>query len=362
MKSFTYNRHVFFVCLISMLGFGIFSFANTGAKFLSTSSWITPLACAALFSFPAVILSILSVRYENCTIFEYAPICAGKTGKVLSIIFSLFYLIFSALMLSYYSHIISMWILPDTNFRLLLAFIIIICFYALSVGFSNVARVVAMLGFISVLVVIFIRIVMIFSGDLTNLLPAIDTETIKKGFSSSFFQTMPFFFGIGALSVIPRPSSSKSPLPGALFSIVSVAVLMILISSACMAIIGPLQTGLYEDAMVVAMKAFDVSYITFIQRADIIFIITWSLLILSSACCIIYIPYSHVKAVFAKKNPVFVRLGMCAVIFLSALIPSDITHALNLISLFCIRAGVFALFIIPSVLLIFSEVRRHEKK
>lgn len=362
MKSFVHNRHVFFVCLISLFGFGIFSAANISAKSLSTSAWIAPAVCAIVFTFPALILSRLSSKYENSNIYEYSTLAAGRIGVALSFVFSLFYLLFCALMLSYYAHIISMWILPNTSFRFICAFIAVICFYALSCGFTSVTRLISMIGFLALCAVIIVRIVMIFSGDMTNLLPAIDTETLNEGFGDAFWGCLPFFFGVGTLAVIPRPKGVKSSFAGSLVAIISAGALLILVTAACMAMIGPLQTGMYEDAMVLAMKAFDISYVTFIQRADIIFIITWSLLILSSICCIIYVPYLHAEILFSKKKNTLVRFCMCLLIFIIANIPSDMTHALSLITSLCKYAGIFVIFIIPLIILIFPEVRRHAKK
>ncbi len=362
MKSFVHNRHIFFVCLISIFGFGIFSVANISAKSLSTSFWSAICVCALVFLLPAAVFSMLSRRYEDSNIYDYSTLAAGGIGKVLSFIFALFYLVFSALMLSYYSHIISMWILPNTSFRLICAFIAIVCFYALSCGLESVTRLVSLIGFFAVAAVIIVRIVMIFSGDLTNLLPIFSPETLKSGFADAFSDCLPFFFGIGTLAVIRLPKDAKSSFAGALLAITVATALMILVSAACMTMIGPLQAGMYEDAMVLAMKAFDISYVTFIQRADIIFIITWSLLILSSICCVVYIPHMYTKKLFNEKRSTLVRFCMCLLIFLIANIPADMTDALGIIATFCRTFGIFALFIIPLIILIFSEVRRHAKK
>lgn len=361
MKKFLSGRQTFFVCIACILGPGIFSSANICTKYLSTSMWIAPLLCSLVFFVPAFLLCRLS-RSHQCSIYEYTKNLFGRFSPVLSLPFSVFYLIFSALLLSYYSHIISMWILPDTDYRLICAFICIICFYALTSSFTNTSRLITITVFLSSIAVITVRISMIMSGDIANLLPIYDNETVSNGFAAAFSGLFPFFFGTGILAIMPCSKKSFPSADSSFAAIITSGLILILVSYACMSTIGPLQTGMYEDAMILAMKAFDISQITFIQRADIIFIVTWSFLILSSISLVVFIPHAHIVKVFDKKHHTLARLFLCILIFLIAVIFGDMDSALYAVSRLCLTYGVFVLFIIPAILLIFTEVRRYEKK
>lgn len=48
MKAFVQNRQIFFICLVPILGFGIFSVANTAVRYLSTGAWAAVLLAAVL--------------------------------------------------------------------------------------------------------------------------------------------------------------------------------------------------------------------------------------------------------------------------------------------------------------------------
>lgn len=362
MKGFASGRHIFFVCITTIFGFGIFSAANLSTKYLSTSYWLALCACVALSLVPTVIFSVLARRYSQKTLYDYSPMLLGRVGHLLSFAFSLFYLIFSGLVISYYSHIVAMWILPNTDFRVICAVSVLICLYSLVRGFEGTVSLCSLLGVFAVITVIFIRILMLFSGDLTNILPFFDEITAKNGLKNSLFGCFPFFLGCGTLAIMPCQAQSKSNIIWAVLGVSVSGALLILVCSACIAMLGPLQTGLYTDAMVLAMKAFDISHITFIQRADIIFIITWSMLILSSSCCFMHIPYLYAKKLFGKGRCGAVGAVICAAVFCISLIPHDMDSALALIGKLGNSFGIFTAFVIPAVMLIRSEVLRHAEK
>lgn len=362
MRGFTSGRHIFFVCITTIFGFGIFSAANLSTKYLSTSYWLALCACVALSLVPTVIFSVLSRRYNKKTLYDYSPMLLGRVGHLLSLAFALFYLIFAGLVISYYSHVVAMWILPNTDFRIVCAVIVLICLYSIVRGFEGTLSLCSLLGAFAVITVIFIRILMLFSGDLSNILPFFDEITAKNGLKNSLFECFPFFLGCGTLAIMPCHERSKSNVIWAVLGVSVSGALLILVCSACIAMIGPLQTGLYTDAMVLAMKAFDISHITFIQRADIIFIITWSMLILSSSCCFIHIPYLYAKKLVGNGRSRLAGVVVCTITFCISLIPHDMDSALALIGSVGNSFGIFAVFAVPIVMLISSEVLRHAEK
>lgn len=362
MKSLVYDRQIFFMCLISVLGFGIFSTANTAAASLSTGAWLAVLTDSCLFAVSTAVFCRLAKRHEGDTLYDYSPKAAGTVGKVFSAVFALFYLSFAGLAVSYFSHIVSMWILPNTSFRLIAAFIVLICAAALLQSFTSTIRLTGFLGVITVITVIVIRLVMVFCGDTSNLLPIAEHDVLQSGFIHGAISCATFFFGTGILAIIPQSSLNKHSIRAGILGVLCAGAVLILVCEACISMLGPVQTGMYPDAMAVSMKAFDISRVTFIQRADIIFIITWTLLILPAACCICYIPYVYIRKKLpeSKGSPIATTV-VCALVFIIANTAKSMADALSYISLLCRTAGVAAVFIIPAILLILSEVRKHEK-
>lgn len=106
MKAFVQNRQIFFICLVPILGFGIFSVANTAVRYLSTGAWAAVLLAAVLILPAAIMLCALAKRYSGDTLMEYAPKAVGRAaGNVLSVVYALFYLVFGGLLISYFSHV-----------------------------------------------------------------------------------------------------------------------------------------------------------------------------------------------------------------------------------------------------------------
>lgn len=361
MKESVKGRQIFFALLSTMLGGGIFTVPYVASKYMSTGAWLSILLAAIIFMLPMLLLFHISKKYDGATLFEYSKIVLGKqAGKLYSAVFAFFYLVFTALFISYFSHIVCSWILPDTSFYLVCAFIVFVCACALSKGFSATLRLVSFVGIITVLAVVVIRFSMVFSGDIRGLFPLVEFEVIKKDFLEATVSVAVFFFGSGVLAIIPHTKKQKSALW--VLSAISVgALVLILVCASCFCILGPLRTSLYPEAVALSVKAFDISSVSFIQRADIIFIITWTLLVLNGVCGICHIPYVYVKSIFPNAKGMIKILCVCILIFIVASLPFDAQRALGYINIWCKTLGFFVLFIMPIIIFALSGVR-HEKK
>ena len=210
-------------------------------------------------------------------------------------------------LISYFSHVVETWIPPHTDYRLIAAFITLICAYAISKDFTSLIRLVSFVGTLCVLAVLTVRLLMVFSSDTNNLLPLAEPQVLVSGIAEATGRLFAFFFCIGTLAIVPQGKRNKGSMLVVLLSVVCAALLLALVCAACIAVLGVPQTALYKDAMVLAMKTFDLSRSSFIQRADIIFIITWTLLILSAVCSVCYIPF-----VFIKNKRMRVRARLAA--------------------------------------------------
>ncbi|MBE7026285.1 MAG: hypothetical protein E7410_01770 [Ruminococcaceae bacterium] len=361
MKENVKGRQIFFALLSTMLGGGIFTVPYVASRYMSTGAWISISFAASIFIIPMLLLSYSSKKYDGATLFEYSKIVLGKrTGEIYSFVFALFYLVFTALFISYFSHIVCSWILPDTSFHLVCAFIVFVCAYALSKGFIATLRLVSFVGIITVLAVVAMRFSMVFSGDIRGLFPLVEFGVVKKGFLDATVSVAVFFFGTGILAIIPHTKEQKRGFW--VVSAISVgALLLILVCASCFCILGPLRTSLYPEAALLSVKAFDISSVSFIQRADIIFIITWTLLVLNGVCGICHIPYVYVKSIFLNVKEKIKILCICILIFAVAAVPYDAQCALWYINIWCKTLGFFVLFVMPTVIFALSGVR-HEKK
>lgn len=363
MKAFAHNRQIFILCLVPVLGFGIFSVANTSVRYLSTSAWISVLAAAVLILPAALMLCALAKRYPGQTLMEYAPKAVGvAAGKTLALLYSLFFLTFGGLLVSYFSHVVQAWILPHTDYRFVAAFICLICAYALTKDFTSIVRLISFIGVISVAAVLLIRILMVFEGDKNNLLPFVEPEVLLAGFYDAARRMFSFFFCVGLLAVVPQRKENKHTMLVVTLAILAAAVILILVCAACISILGVPQTALYKDAMVLAMKTFDISRATFIQRSDVIFIVTWTMLILCTICGVCYVPFTFIKTLEKKRQRGGVGVLVSVLLFVIAIVPSDYANALAIINWICPTFGVAALYGIPLILLIASGVRKHEKR
>ena len=363
MKTLVKNRQIFFLCLVPVLGFGIFSVANTSVRYLSTGAWAAILAAAVLILPAALMLCALAKRYPGETLMEYAPKAAGKVaGNLLAGVYALFFLVFAGLLISYFSHVVVTWILPHTDYRWVAGFLVLICAYAISKDFTSLIRLVSFVGALCVLAVLAMRVLMIVFGNMDNLLPLIEPDVLRAGLPDATGRIFGFFFCIGSLAILPQGKHNRGSMLIVILGVLGAAFLLALVCAACISVLGVPQTALYKDAMALAMKTFDISRSTFIQRADVIFIITWSLLILSTLCCTCYIPFSFVKRFTNGTARRLSGAALCILLFVIALLPADFSTALSAANASCLTFGLAALYVIPLILLIVSGVRRHEKR
>ena len=106
MKESVKGRQIFFALLSTVLGGGIFAVPHIASKYMSTGAWISIIFLAIIFLVPTSVLSFVSKKNENATLFDYSKKILGKqVGEVYSAVFAVFYLVFTALFISYFSPI-----------------------------------------------------------------------------------------------------------------------------------------------------------------------------------------------------------------------------------------------------------------
>lgn len=349
--------------MVPIVGFGIFDVANLSARAASTTAWLAIVLAGVLILPSVFMLNYLSRHHEGMEITAYAQKILGKHGgHIVSYLYLLFYTIFFGFLVSYFSYIVKLWILPDVNLHLIAAFLIIVCMLTASKDFTSVLRLVCFVSILAILAMVVMRTAMFFiKGDLNRILPLFEAERLNMTFVRGVLKIFPFFFGVGVLAVIPQ--KRKRGASGGTYLAVGVAVLLlILAASACISLIGVKQTAIYRDAMVMSMKQLNFARLNFTQRTDILFIITWTAFILCASAVMSYIP----KTIFIRLHenadrPLF-YLIYALLLFLLSLIPQSLEQVMDLIWKCCMTLGVLALFVLPLLLIIVMGVKTHGKR
>ena len=339
-------------CGVGILGFGLFSLPTAAVYFGSNFFW-GYIALAAAIALAGVLL--FCTVFEE-TVYETCKAVVPRHSTWISILYAFLYTAVTAFLFSYYAHTVQNWFLDGVPRFLIALFLAAVSLYTAAKPAQDSARLIGFVGVFVLLTVVVMRFVMLFSGDVRNLMPMFEMENAMQLPGGVLFLSG-FFVLVGLLGIFRMPRKRKRRSGAA--AVVFAAFLFILAAAGCISVRGPVQTAQYLDSTVLAMKNLNLSKMDFLQRGDLVFIVTWSFLILCTSTLSCQIPYRTVCAVFphVKRGwlygSFFLLYVLCA-----AVVPSE-ELALVLLVYTSVGTGAVILIILPVVLLL---VKRRKKR
>jgi len=334
---------LFFICCCGILGVGLFSVPTAAAYFGQTFYWGHLLLGGTLAVAPILFCSLVSDRALPKAYMTHFP----TTGKWLCVAHAAVYAALTACLLAYYTHTLRGWFLDGVPRFLTALFLCAICVFAAAKPMRTLFRTVSFLTVFVLLAVLSMRIVMLFCGDTRNLLPLCEQAYVRTLPQGVAFLA-PFFIFSGVLTAVDAPKRTK--VWAGLFSVVACTLLLILASAACISILGPIQTAHNLNSSVLAMKNLNLSAMDFFQRGDLVFILTWSMLILCTGALGAHLPLQALHAAFPRAKRSAFALALFLVCLWSALVLPSEEAALQLLQNTAQFGGCIVLILLPTVL------------
>lgn len=340
------------LCCVGMLGLGLFSLPTAAAYFGSTFFWGYILLGAGI-AFAAVLLFCAAFEKTVC---ETCRTLFPRVGRLLSLLYAVSYTAVSAFLFAYYAYTVQNWFLDGVPRVFIALFLIAVCLHTATKSGRDAERLVGFIGVFVLLTVLVMRLVMLFSGDMRNLMPVFETEQLAQLPGGAVFISG-FFVLVGLLGIWHAPRRVK--LCSGSAAVLLSALLFILAAAGCISVLGPVQTARHLNSTVLAMKNLNLSKMDFLQRGDIVFIVTWSFLIPGAGTLSCRIPYRTVCEVFPKVKRGWLFGGFFLLYAISAVAVQSEASALVCLIYTAVGAGAISLFALPVAVLL---AKRRKKR
>ena len=157
-------------------------------------AWLAVIGGWFLSVLLALVYSFMGIRFPGQNFVQYSITILGKyLGRLVGIIFPLFFLLVCILLQSSLAQVIRSILLPKTPFEVIMIIICIMSSYAARNGIEVIARVSELLGPIYILAVVLIVLIAIPDTDIDRLKPQLEQGFHPIMFNSPFMLS---FFGI----------------------------------------------------------------------------------------------------------------------------------------------------------------------
>ncbi len=350
MKNIKNAVGLFAVCCISILGIGLFSLPTAGAHFGSTFYWGYLLAGGLL-----VLCGVLLCTAKRTAV-GYAAFQKShpKGARFLSILYILFYTAIAAFIFAYYTHTVQGWFLNSVQRFFLALFLVAVCLTIAAKPQKTLLRLLGFLAWFVLFAVSAMRLVMLLQGDVRHLQPFFEAETTTSLPSGTLFIAA-FFVLLGFLPCTTENRRIKRIAAGS--AVLVCTALFICATAGCISLLGPWQTAQYLNSTVLAMKSLQPAQTDLLQRADLVFILTWSVLLLCAGALCAHIPLHHLFKAYPKLKSGWLCAAFGVVYTITALcVPSE-ENALLCLIYTAMPGGILFFFLLPLLLQFYA--RRH---
>jgi len=198
------------------------------SKYAQQDMWLSPIWASVIGFFTVFVSVVLHRLYPGCTVFQYSERILGKVpGKVLGLLFLLFYLHVSGVVIRQYVSFLKTVFLIKTPLFALLGSMVLVCAYAVRGGVEVMGRAAQIFVPFLFLLVAIINLLLIPELDPKNLFPI-----MEKGLKPSLLGSIPpqgwysEFFLITVL--LPYVSDRKNEMKWGMASVVTVLVTMVM--------------------------------------------------------------------------------------------------------------------------------------
>jgi spore germination protein len=353
------NRQLFLVLFLAVTSYKIIDIAHNMAKVAGRGSWIPILLAALLFGIAAIIITSLNKAYMGKMLFDY-----GKeiTGKFISYIISVYYALYLAASFVYLNlkiaNVIKPNFLPNTPEIIFILLGIVVAGFIATKGITNLARLIEIITPIFIVVSVFVTALALGQGIKFNVFPLFEKDKTLK-YLIATKEAAFSFCGIELFLFIPLTYRNKKASLVAFLTYISTGLYFALVVLSCFSIIGINSVMYYEDSIVEALKLIRIPVF---ERADILYeTLGFTALLLGKS--LVYTVMADIVCRFfykAKRWLVVTIIG--AVMFLLQVFVFNTKSINEMLTGVLKISEIISIFIIPSILLIISQVKKHAQK
>lgn len=356
------NRQIALIIYCTIVGYGIVNIPRDVADAGETGGWISLVILTLVVVLFTYIITYVSYISQEKDLYEYSKMLTGSFFSYIFIfIYSIYFFVFFAMITRIYSETVHITILPKTPPWAIAFLFFIVVQYALKKGIEAIARVCEIYGIINIIGNIFMGIILFTQGNSINLRPAFVKEDILS-YTVGIPKLVFIFLGVEMILFIPlNKKSNKNVFKYTTIIVGVTGLLYLLLSEAVISVVGVETVMLYEASLFNVVRGVDVQYLEIFRRLDGIYIIIWTFNMFCSVSLWGYGVITCINKVFKNSQGGNRVIYITLLAFIVSRIPGSTNDVKNILK-YNGYLGYLTTFLIPSILLIITKVKKYDKK
>jgi spore germination protein KB len=318
--------------------------------------WISVLLAGLVGVIVVLVVTAVGLKYPELTLIEYSEIILGKwPGKIVGLIFIVFYLHITSVMIREVSSTVSRQILPASSLEVIAIILFIICAYTVKNGLEVITRmniIILILTFLAM----FICLALLLKDMNIELLTPVLSKGIMPVIQDSISPAGWFGEVVSIAFLIPFINKPKETRLCSIIGILWASFTLAFLVALVIMVFGANLTPSLTFPTLEAVRIINVS--DYIQRAEIIFLIPWILANLVKLCFFYYITVLIISKWFKLENLSTLVLPVGLLLFSMSL--ALVKNTVDLTEFLSTAWGPYSLPIelgIPILLLIIASIR-----
>ncbi|MCM3717792.1 GerAB/ArcD/ProY family transporter [Fictibacillus phosphorivorans] len=346
------NKNLFFLIIQAQVGIGILGLPYILYNDVQQDGWMSLLVAGVLAQGILIILVALSRTSPKETFYELNHRLLGTfLGKIVNILYILYFISFSLLLMILVSDVINTWILHRTPKWAIILLLLIATTYIAKEQILTISR--TFLFFSILFIGLIILLFMVYPQDnhFGRMLPmgSKDFTEIVKASPDAFVSLIGFEIILFIMPFIKNPKKSLLVLT---FANLFTVLLYVFLFITCVITFSGAQFSLIQEPLLYLFRGLSFH---FVERIDIIFLSFWIVPISTTLVVQLYNASLGVQNLFAIQRNKCVYL-LAGILLGLCLLPVSYSIKESLSS-FMIYLNIIFVFIFPALLLIIAKVR-----
>ncbi|PEU78322.1 hypothetical protein CN386_13495 [Bacillus cereus] len=342
----------FFFIIQTQIGIAVLSLPYAIFQHARTDSWLTVMLAGICVQFCILIMWFLAKRFPEKTLFEITKSVLGiRLGKLVTIAYVIYFIGIISTILSLFSNIIQIWLLPNTPTWIPKLLLLCISIYVAKDNIKIIARFLVLTA-IFLFFFFFIAVYALKYANFFYILPLgkQGVHSILKGVPEGFLSFLGFEMFMILFPYVQTKATTKLRIASAanMFTTIFYTVLTLI----CLVFFSPKEMEIIPQPILYLIKSFEFKIV---ERPDILFTNTWIILVSSTIMAYLYGAsrgLQHISEKYKRKTYVY---GVSLLSFIITLIFNSPAEA-NILSHIVSKMGLIFSLGLPVCLLIFSLV------
>lgn len=289
--------------------------------------WISVIVGGLIGIVVVLLVTAVGLKFPDKTLTEYSEIILGKwVGKLVGIIFVIFYIHLTSIIVRELTTTIHGTLLPTTPFESVTFITFLASSYAVKKGLEVITRV-NVITLLMIYLAIFTILFLLIKDMNIELLTPVLSRGIMPVLKDSIAPAGWFGEVVSIAFLIPFINKPKEARLHSIIGVVWSIATLAFMSALCIMVFGAKLTGLLQYPTLEAVRYINVS--DYIQRVEIIFLIPWIISNLIKVCFFYYISVLAVSKLFKieKTKTLVLPIGLLIFTLSLALFKNNIDLA-----------------------------------